>query len=155
MLVLRPHFTFARTPYVVPLAYSYLFLHRHCHVSRFRRAPRSERFSSRVPFYGGKYIWCARGSWNYPRKFFATFQGLTKISLRQDVCRSPSHEGLGPYPGPGLTSSLTNRFDCIVRGSRGGTFARFVNSSIGGRRGAARTRGAMLLLVLKVEQLPR
>ena len=131
------------------------------HVFHLRRVLRSATFSSRVFFNDGNYIWhtverCegVRGSWNNQTFILQHFRSWPK-SICAKIChRSLSHEGLGPYPGPGLTSSLRNRFDYIVRVSRGIGFARFVTSSFGSRCGAVRTRCAKLL-VWKVERLSR
>ena len=82
---------------------------------------------------------------------FATFQGFTEISSRQSltIARETGHL---PRPQADVIANKPVRLHCP---RSPGTFARFVTSSFGSRRGAVRTRCAKLLLVWKVERLPR
>ena len=70
---------------------------------------KTETFSFRVLFYGGKYIrYTVEKVWGCTRKlelskfYLQHFRGWPKSVYAKIRHRSPSHERPGPFPGPGL-----------------------------------------------------
>ena len=135
-----------------------------CCFFHLRRVLRSETFSSRVLFYGGKYIWytverCGgvRGSWNNQSFILQHFRGWPKsmcAKIRHRSHRTRDWVLTGPWADV-IANKLVWLHCPRVPWEHVLHICTFVTSSFGSRRGAVRTRCAKLLLVWKVERLSR